>query len=162
MVCLVQTMHLSGIKISTISKWTKMSFRLCHITSEYHQVHLKWLLSLWYVQRKPCTYLASRLALSPNGPKRASTWASSSSNSIGCIPNNFLSLWYIRQTGAPALHLCYYRLQMDQNEIRVPSGASKIISEPMVCSAQTVHLSFVKIKTVSKQTEMRFNMTHVT
>jgi hypothetical protein len=91
MVCLVQTVHLSCVKISTITKWTKMSFRLCLIISEYHQVHLKWFLSLWYVQRKPCTYLASRLAQSPNGPKQTSTWASSSSNSIGCIQNNFLA-----------------------------------------------------------------------
>jgi hypothetical protein len=91
MVCLVQTMHLSCVKICTISKQTEMSFHFSLITSEYHRVHLKWFLSLWYVQNKWCTYLASRLELSPNGPKRASTWASSSSNSIGCIQNDFLS-----------------------------------------------------------------------
>ena len=44
---------------------------------------------IWYVWRKPCTYLASRLALSPNGPKRASTWASSPGGTIGCVQNNF-------------------------------------------------------------------------
>jgi hypothetical protein len=27
--------------------------------------------SLWYVRRKPCTYLAPRLTLSPNRPKMA-------------------------------------------------------------------------------------------
>jgi hypothetical protein len=28
-------------------------------------------MSLWYIQCKPCTYLVSRLALSPNGPNIA-------------------------------------------------------------------------------------------
>jgi hypothetical protein len=52
-----------------------------------------------------CTYLPSRWALSPNGPKRASTWASSSSNSIGCILNNFLACG----TFAKPMHLsCTY------------------------------------------------------
>jgi hypothetical protein len=47
---------------------------------------------------------------------------------------------------------------MDQNEIPhdlghlgVLSGASKMISKPMVSSAQTVHLSCIKISTMSKQ-----------
>jgi hypothetical protein len=91
MVCSVQTVHLSCVKISTISKWIEVSFRLSLITLEYHWVHLNWFMSLWYVRRKLCTDLAIRLALSPNGPKWASTWASSSSNFIGCIQNNFLA-----------------------------------------------------------------------
>jgi hypothetical protein len=91
MVCSAQTVHLSCVKISTISKQTEMSFHLSLITSKHHQVHLKRFLSLQYVRRKPCMYLASRLALSLNGQKRASTWASSSSNSIRCIKNNFLA-----------------------------------------------------------------------
>ena len=33
-------------------------------------MHPKWFLSLWYVQRKPCTYLAPTLTLSPKGKKR--------------------------------------------------------------------------------------------
>jgi hypothetical protein len=91
MICSVQTVHLSCVKISTISKCTKMSFRLSLITSEYHRVHQKRFLSLWYVRCKLRTYLVSRLALSPNGPKWASTWASSSTNSFGCNQNNFLA-----------------------------------------------------------------------
>ena len=35
----------------------------------------------------------------------------------------------------------------------VPSGVSKTMSEPIVHSTQTVHLSCVKINTISKQTE---------
>ena len=58
-------------------------------------------LSLWYVWRKPCTYLASNLALSPNRTKQASTWASSR---------------------------------------RSTTIMSKMIFEPVVRLAQTVHL----------------------
>jgi hypothetical protein len=59
--------------------------------------------------------------------------------------------------------------QMDQNElpldsrhIGVPLGASKMISWPMVRSAQTVHLSCAEINTISKQTETSFHLTHIT
>jgi hypothetical protein len=37
-----------------------------------------------------------------------------------------------------------------------------MISEPMVCLAQTVRLSYADTNTVSKWTEPRFDMTHVT
>jgi hypothetical protein len=112
MVHSAQTMHESCVNISTISKRTETSFHLSIVTSVYHRVHPKGLLSLWYIWRKPCTYLVSRLALSPNGTKQASTWASN---------------------------------------IGVPSGASKTISEPIVRLAQTVHLSCIKISTISKR-----------
>jgi hypothetical protein len=169
MVCSVQAAHLSCVKISTISKQTEMSFRLSIITSEYHRVHLKQFLSQWYVWRKPCTYLPSRWALSPNRPKWASTWASSSSRSIGCVQNNFWAYDTFSANHAPILHRHYHCLQTDRNEVRhdrshlgVPSGASKMISEPMLCSVQTVHLSSIKIVSISKWTKIRFYMTHVT
>jgi organic hydroperoxide reductase OsmC/OhrA len=41
-------------------------------------------------------------------------------------------------------------------------GESTTISKPMVRSAQTVHLSCVKISTISKQTEMSFHLSFVT
>jgi hypothetical protein len=44
---------------------------MTHITYELRRVRPKLFMSLWYVQCKMCTYLASRLALSPNGPNRA-------------------------------------------------------------------------------------------
>jgi hypothetical protein len=44
---------------------------MTHITYEFHRVRPKLFMSLWYVLCKPCTYLASRLALSPNRPNRA-------------------------------------------------------------------------------------------
>jgi hypothetical protein len=117
----MQTMLLSYTDTNTISKRTEMRFHMTHVTLEFHRVHLKWFMSLWYVRRKLCTYLASRLGLSPNKPKRASTWASSPKSTIGCIQ-----------------------------------------SEPMVRSAQTVHLSCTDNNTISKHTETRFRMTHVT
>jgi hypothetical protein len=58
---------------------------------------------------------------------------------------------------------------MDQNEILhdphhlgVQSDLSKMIFEPKGRLAQTVHLSCTDINTVSKRTEMKFHMTHVT
>jgi hypothetical protein len=60
MVRLTRTMHLSCVKINTISKWTKTSFQLSLITKEYHRVRPKWFMCLRYIQRKPCTYHASK------------------------------------------------------------------------------------------------------
>jgi hypothetical protein len=71
MVCSVQTMHLSSTDINTICKWTKTKFHTTHETYEFHWVRPQLFMGLWYVQCKPCTYLVSRLALSPNGPNMA-------------------------------------------------------------------------------------------
>ena len=53
-------------------------------------------------------------------------------------------------------------LPLDPRHIGVSSGVSKMISEPMVRSAQTVHVPCVKINTMSKQTETSFHFTHIT
>jgi hypothetical protein len=71
MVCSVQTVHLSCTNTNNVSKQTKTRFHMIHVTYEFHRVRPKLFMSLWYVQYKPCTYLASRLALSPNGTNRA-------------------------------------------------------------------------------------------
>ena len=68
-----QTMHLSCTDTNPASKRKEVRFHMTHVTYEFHRVHPKRLPSLWHVRRKPCTYLASRLALSPNRAKRAST-----------------------------------------------------------------------------------------
>jgi hypothetical protein len=168
MVRLVQTVHLSWVKISTISKQIKMSFLLSLIIKEYHRVRPKRLLNLRYVWRKSCTYLESRLTLSPNGPKSASTWASSPRSTIGCIQNNFWPYGVYDSNHAPILHRRSLYIQMDQNMIPhdsrhlgVPSGASKMIPEPMVRSAQTMHQSCVKIGTISKWTKASFHLSLV-
>jgi hypothetical protein len=50
----------------------------------------------------------------------------------------------------------------DPRHLGVPSGPSKMISEQSVHSAQTVHLSRIKISTVSKQTKTSFSLSLVT
>jgi hypothetical protein len=70
---LTQTEHLSCTDANTISKQIETRFHMTHITKEFHRVPPILFLSLRYVRRKPCTNHASRVALSPNGPYRAST-----------------------------------------------------------------------------------------
>jgi hypothetical protein len=70
-VCSVQTGHLSCTDSNTVPKRTKSRFHTTHVTYEFYWVRPKLFMSLWYVQCKRCTYLASRLALSPNRPNRA-------------------------------------------------------------------------------------------
>jgi hypothetical protein len=115
---------------------------------------------MWYFRRKPCTYLAPTITLSPNSPKRVSTWVSSPRSTIGCVQNDFWSCGMFGANRAPILHRHKHYLQTDQNEIPldhyclgVPSGASKMISEPIVYLVHIVHLSCVKISTISKHTE---------
>jgi hypothetical protein len=125
MVRSTQTVHQSCIKSSTIPKRTEPSFHLSLITKKSHPVRPIRFLCLWYVHCKPCTYLASRLTLTP------------SLNDRNEIPD-------------------------DQHHLRVPSSASKMISDPMVRSAQTMHLSCIKISTMSKRTETSFHLNLVT
>jgi hypothetical protein len=53
-------------------------------------------------------------------------------------------------------------LPLVPHHLGVPSGVPKVISRPMVHSAQTAHLSCVEINTIPKQTETSFHLTHVT
>ena len=76
----------------------------------------------------------------------------------------FLSLWCIRRKPCtyllPKLTLSKRtkaRFHMT-HIIKELSGASKLISEHMVCSMQTVHLSCIKISTISKQTKPSFHL----
>jgi hypothetical protein len=63
MVRLTQTKHLSCIDPNIVSKRIEMRFHMTYVIEEFYQVCRKQFLSLWYVQRKPYTYLMSRLAL---------------------------------------------------------------------------------------------------
>jgi hypothetical protein len=169
MVCLAQTMNLSCTDTNNISKWTKTRFHMTHVTLEFHRVCPKWFQRLWYVQHKPRTYLASRLALSFNGLNRASTWALSPRSTIGCVQNDFWACGMFSANRAPILHRHQHYLQMDQNEIwhypchlGVPSGVSKTISDIVVRLAQTVLLSCVKISTIFEWTESSFHLSIVT
>jgi hypothetical protein len=53
-------------------------------------------------------------------------------------------------------------LPLEPRHLGVPSSVSKMISVPMVRLAQTVHLSYIDTNTISKSTDARFHMTHVT
>ena len=86
-------------------------------------------------------------------------------SSIGCIQKDFRAYGTFDANRATILHRHW--LPTDRNEIPhdphhlgVPSGASKMISEPMVCSAPTVQLSCTN--TGSQLTKTRFHLTHVT
>jgi hypothetical protein len=124
MVCSVQTLHLSCADINTIPTQTEMSFHITHGTKEFHRVRSQRFLSLLHIRRKLCTYLASRLTLSPNRPKWASTRPTWHRSTIGCVQNGF---------------------------------------KPMVHLVQIVHLSYVEINTISKQSpnELALDPRHV-
>jgi hypothetical protein len=165
----MQTMHLPCVEVNTVSKRIETSFHLNHVMYEFQRVCPKHFLSLWYVRPKPCTYLASRLTLSPNETKQASTWPMSPRSSIGCAQSDFQAYCMFAGNRAPVLPQEYYYLQTDQNELlfdprhlEVPSGVSKMISEPMVHSSQTKHRSCTKINTISKWTKTSFHLIHVT
>ena len=118
-----QTTHLSCTDLTLSPNGKEARFQMTHVTLEFHQVCPKRFPSLWYVRRKPCTYLASRLGLSPNGRNE---------------------------------------LPLKHRHLVAPSGASKTISEPVVCLARTMNLSCTDTNTVFKQKEERFQMTNVT
>jgi hypothetical protein len=166
MLCFAQTVHISCTDTYTISKRTERDSKWPTSPRSCIRCVQNDFMSLWYIRCKPYTYLASRWALSRNGLKWASTWASQPRSAIGCIQNDFWATGMLGTSHAPILHQHQHCLQMDQNEIAhdprhlgVPSGASKTISKPVVHSAQTVHLSCVKISTITKQTESSFYLT---
>jgi len=94
-------MHISCTETNTVSKQTKARFHMTHVIKEFHLVHPNWFPSIRYVPCKPCTYLASRLALSLNRPNRASTWASSSTSINRCVKNGFLDYGALGTNYAP-------------------------------------------------------------
>ena len=75
-------------------------------------------------------------------------------------PKRYLILWYILcklcTHLAPALAPSPNRpneIPHDPRYLGAPSGASKMISEPMVRLAQTLDLSYINTNAISKQTE---------
>jgi hypothetical protein len=169
MVYLAQTVHLSCTETSTVSKWTEMSFHLSLVTQVYLPAQLKQFMSLWYVWRKMCTSHAPKLTLSRKGPKGDSTWPTSTRRSIECVQNDFLRQWYVWCNLwiyiAPRLTLYPNGPKRDSTwptSSRSSIGCVQMISELTVRSAKTVHLSWIKVSTISKRTEMRFHLSLVT
>jgi hypothetical protein len=103
MVHLVQTMNVSCTDTNTISNTDQNEIPLD--PRHLGRPSSKRFLSLWYVRRKPCTCLAARLAQSPNGLNRASTWASSPRTAIGFVQNDFWAYGTFGSNHAPILHL---------------------------------------------------------
>jgi hypothetical protein len=90
-------------------------------------------------------------------------------SSIGSIQNYLWAYGTFNANRAPILCQDYRYLQIDQYELLVEprhlgvtSGVSKIISEAMAHSAQTMHPSYTDTNTVTKRRETRFQMTHIT
>jgi hypothetical protein len=88
-------------------------------------------------------------------------------SSIGWIPHDFRADGTFYRNRAPFLQCDYRYLQTNSNKLplearhlRVSSGASKTISDPMVRLAQTMHLYCTDTNTVSKWTKIRFHKTH--
>jgi hypothetical protein len=103
MVHLTRTVHLPCLEINTMSKLTKMSFHLTNITQKYHRVCLRRFPWMWYIWRKPCTYLASWLTLSLNRHKQASTWHTLHRSTIGCAKSDFHACGTFSTKRAPFL-----------------------------------------------------------
>jgi hypothetical protein len=101
MVRLAQTMHLSCTDTHTVTKWKEERFHMAHATYEFHRMCPKQFLSLWYVRRKPCTYLWPRLALSLNGP----SFHLSLIISIGCVQNDVCADGTFGANCATILHI---------------------------------------------------------
>jgi hypothetical protein len=113
-----------------------------------------------YIQRKPCTYVVSRLTLSPNRLKWASTQPKSPRCTIGCAQNVFHARGTFNANCAPILHRDQYYLQtnwnelpFDQRHIEVPSGVPEKISMPVVRSALTMYLPCFENNTICKWTK---------
>jgi hypothetical protein len=159
----------SCVKISTISKWTKASFSVepCHlgVPSGVSRTISELMVHLAQTVHLSCTDTNTVSKRTETRLHRTtSPWSS-----IGCVQNDFWAYGTFIANYAPILHQDKQYLQMDQNKLPVepchqgvPSGASKMISDPMVCSAQTLHLSCGKISTISKQTKTSFHLTLVT
>ena len=98
-----QTVHLSYVKISTISKWTETNLHLILLTSEHHWVRPKRFLSLWYIWRQPCSYLIWTQTISKWTETRFHMTTSPRS-SIGCIQNDFRANVTFGAKRAPILH----------------------------------------------------------
>jgi hypothetical protein len=114
MVRLAQTVHLSCVKVRTISKQIESSFHLSHITKEYHCVRPKWFLGLSYI-------LAQTVHLSCTNTNTICKWTETRFHMAHITkefhrvcPKQFLSLWYVRRK------LCTYlawRLVLSPNRL---------------------------------------------
>jgi hypothetical protein len=130
MVHSMQTVHLSCIKINTISNWTELPLEPHHLGVPYGAS--KMISELMVHLGKLCTDYASRLALSPNGPSFHLSLVTSEYHRVR--PNRFLSQWYVWCKVctylAPTLTSSKWKkseIPHDPRHQGVPSGASKMV-----------------------------------
>jgi hypothetical protein len=138
MVCSTQTMHLSCIKVSTISEKDQNEHTLVPrhlVPSGVSKMTFKPMVHLAQTMHLSCT----NTTLSPNGKKRDSTRPTSPRSSIGCIQNDFWAYGTFDANHAPILLQDYRYLRKDRNEVPlelyhlvVPSSVSKLSSRPML------------------------------
>jgi uncharacterized protein YbdZ (MbtH family) len=147
MVRSAQTVHLYCTDSNSVSKRIEMRFHMTHSPRSSIRCVQGDFLSLWYVQRKLCTYIAPTLTLFPNRSKQDSTWPSHLGVPSGA--SKMISKPMLRSVQpctyiAPTLTMSPNGPKRDSiwpTHLGVPSGASKKISEPIICSTQTMHLS---------------------
>jgi hypothetical protein len=164
----VQTVHLSCTDTNTVSKRTKMIFHKTHFTYEFHRVRPKLFMSLWYVQGKPCTYVASRLALSPNGPNRepldsCHLWVPSGASKM--IYKPMVRLNKPSTNLALSLTLSQNRLKQDSTRCMSPRNSIDNLQyyfEAYDTFDANVHQSCIKSSTISKRTEPSIHLSLVT
>jgi hypothetical protein len=82
------------------------------------------------------------ISIISNELTQASTWASSPRSTIGCVQNDFLCYVWRKLCTYLASILAIYQMNwlkhpLELRHLGVLSGASKTISEPTVCLAQT-------------------------
>jgi len=163
----MQFVHVSCIKISNVSKQKQTELPLEPLYPGVSRVHPKWFLSLWCIRRKLCTYLAAKLTLSPNRPKRDSIWHMSSRSSIGVRLNGFLSIWYV--PCKPCTYLTS-RLALSPNRSNRPSTWASSPRIIIGCfyndfwaygALGSNHATILhRTNTISNWTEARFHMIH--
>jgi hypothetical protein len=109
----------------------------CHVGVT--SVAPKWFLHIWYIRRKSCTYLASRLVLPPNRLKRYSTWSTPPRSTIWCAQSDFRAYGTFGTNRATILPQDQYYIQTNRNELsldqchlEVPLDVPKKNSMPIV------------------------------
>jgi hypothetical protein len=95
----------------------------------------KWFPCLWYVWRKPCTYLAPILTLSPNGPKQASTWHTLPRSTIRCAQSHLYARGTLSANRAPI----YAYINTISKRIKMSFHFTTSPRSTIVCAQIDVH-----------------------
>jgi hypothetical protein len=125
---------------------------------------------------EPMECLAQTMHLSCTGTDTVSKWTKMRFHMTHVTlefhrvrPKRLLRLWCVRHKPCTYLSsrlalplMDCIELPLEPCHLEVPSSASKTICEHELRFVQTMHLSCTDSNTISKRTEMRFHMTHVT